>query len=97
MSQVLRSSAVGGRWNGQHDWLSAETKVKAMNPKIRISLMTVFEIKKSEIEKVLPSVKVDGSSKTGVNAIYLAFTVALLIYCFTAPVVFLTTGLLPSC
>jgi CheY-like chemotaxis protein len=35
-------------------------KVKAINPQVKILLMTAFEMQKSELEKVLPSVKVDG-------------------------------------
>jgi len=35
-------------------------KVKTINPQVKILLMTAFEMQKSELEKVLPSVKVDG-------------------------------------
>lgn len=35
-------------------------KIRAANSEIRIFLMTAFEIHKSEFEKVLPSVKIDG-------------------------------------
>lgn len=35
-------------------------KVKALNPEVKIILMTAFEINKSEAEKVLPSLRVDG-------------------------------------
>ncbi len=34
-------------------------KVRATNSEVRIFLMTAFEMHKSELEKVLPSVKVD--------------------------------------
>jgi CheY-like chemotaxis protein len=34
-------------------------KVKTINPQVKILLMTAFEMKKSELGKVLPSVKVD--------------------------------------
>lgn len=35
-------------------------KVKEINSGVKIFLMTSFEMQKSELEKVLPSVKVDG-------------------------------------
>lgn len=35
-------------------------KVNAINPKVKIFLMSAFEISKSELEKVLPLVKIEG-------------------------------------
>ena len=35
-------------------------KVKEINPKVKIILMTSFEIKDEEFSKVFPSVQVDG-------------------------------------
>jgi CheY-like chemotaxis protein len=44
-------------------------KVKAANPEIKIFLMSAFELSPSELEKVLPSVKVDGMiEKPGFHA-----------------------------
>ena len=34
--------------------------VRRMNPKVRIVLMTAFEVNESEFEKVMPSTKIDG-------------------------------------
>lgn len=34
-------------------------KVKAINPEVKLVLMTAFEVNKSEAEKVLPSLQVD--------------------------------------
>jgi CheY-like chemotaxis protein len=35
-------------------------KIREINPKVKIFLMTAFEMHKSEFERLLPSVKVDG-------------------------------------
>jgi DNA-binding response OmpR family regulator len=35
-------------------------KVRAANSQVKVFLMTAFEMHKSNLEKVLPSVKVDG-------------------------------------
>lgn len=36
------------------------TKIKAIQPKIKVILMSAFEIRQEELSKVLPSIKIDG-------------------------------------
>lgn len=43
-------------------------RIKALNPEVKVLLMSSFPITKSEVEKVLPSVKADGFIAKPVSA-----------------------------
>jgi hypothetical protein len=55
LPDVLQAKLVSSYFVGKSSLLS-----QSLNPKLRIFIMTAFEIQKSEFEKVFPTIKIAG-------------------------------------